>query len=146
MGFQVQTLAPIITQPLQYSPTLANSTGISGSVFQWWRTGQFINIDAQILFATLGTASAFTFGLPNNLSLDTNFLVGGLGTSNPIATLLGTGYWFDAGVAWKSVWPKFVSATLIGLWDVNQAWANNEAKTNSGLNLVIRSIPILGWG
>lgn len=141
-------LQVIRTLRATFTPTFAAGATIAASSFFWWRDGQYMHIDGAVVFAGVGSASPFTFSLPGvaagNPVIDINLLTGGATTSNAAASFHGPGYWLDQGVAWKSVWGKFVSATLIGFWDVNQAFGCDEAKAGSGLNFKL-SFPIVGW-
>ena len=136
-----------VTTPVVYTPTLANASGIGSSNFLWYRNGIWLFIDGQVLFTSQGTAANFTITLPpaaGTPAIDTALLVGGTNTANASATVLGDGFWFDTGTAWKSIWPKFVTTTTVGFWVVTQAFANDLSANGDSLNFRIK-LPIVGW-
>jgi hypothetical protein len=132
--------------PVSYSPTLSNTDVVATSSFIWYRSqdGAFCIIDGQITFNGVGAAGALTFTLPGGSSMATSLLPGGTNTGNGTGSLMGHGQWWDQATAWKVLFPKYASTTTIGFTDVNQQFANNEAKNGSSLNFNIK-VPISSW-
>lgn len=135
---------PTRTNVQTFSPTLSTASGVSSSAFNWYQDGKWAHVAGQLGFSAAGSATALTITLPNGCIIDTAELVGGTNTGNATATIVGDGVWFDNGTAWKAIWPKFATTTTVGFWDVNQAFANNEAANGDGLNFRIR-VPCVGW-
>lgn len=147
MSARSYMLPPAVSLPTPYTATWSDLTN-STAVTLWYRQGKFLHIEGQVLFTGAGAAGALTFSLPGAVAgspvIDTAALSGGTATGNPSASLLGHGNWFDAGTAWKSIWPKFVNTTTIGFWNVNQAVSGSEAANGDGYNFSIK-VPIVGW-
>ncbi len=140
----------IVTPPQAYSPTYSNLSGISSSTVFWYRNGLWLHIDGQIAFGSAGTSAALTVALPTAIAgnpvIDTTLLPGGTNTSNPLASALGNGdsFWFQAGVAWKGLWPKYATTTTFGFWNATQAFFNDQGSSGSALNFRVK-VPIVGW-
>ncbi len=136
------------TLPTTYTPTLSHTSGITSSVFKWHREGHWLVISGQILYTSAGDAADFTFSLPGaaagSPAIETSELVGGTGTGNDTSTTLGHGIWFDNGVGWKALWPRYASTTTVGFFTVNQKWWNSLAASGDSLNFTVR-LPITGW-
>lgn len=147
-GSGVLSWQTLFTLPTTYTATLSHSTGIASSVFKWHRETHWLVVSGQILFSGAGDAADFTFALPGVAAgspvIDTSELVGGTNTGNDTSTSLGKGIWFDSGVGWKALWPKYVSTTTVGFFTVNQKWWNSLGASGDSLNFDIR-VPIVGW-
>jgi hypothetical protein len=135
--------------PASYIPTLSDDTGVDTSSFIWHREGHHLYIDGQIVYDGAGAATDLTFTLPTAVAddpiIDTTHLPGGASTANATASLVGDAQWFQSGIGWRILYPRFVSTTTIGFVNNTQAFQNSLAAAGDSINFRIK-LPIVGWG
>lgn len=128
-----------VTDWIAYTPTLNSNTSVASNTAYHRRVGDSIEIQGLVTYNGVGAATPLTISLPTGLTLNTSKLSSGSSSS------VGTGYWSDAGTAFKNIMAR-ANTSSFAFYDHggagtlgSNAFANGDVVSYSVL------IPVQGW-
>lgn len=140
-------LQVIVTSRAAYTPTLdAGMTNIATNAAFWWRVADTLYVEGGFTIAGGGggAVETITVSLPVGLLIATNKVSTGTTVSNAGGPHFGECTWFQAGVAWRSVWPTYNTTSTIRFYETDQVFAANQLGDGDGVHFLF-NVPIVGW-
>lgn len=142
---QVLSLKSITTSRQTCTPVLTGATN-STLTARCWRVGDSLYIEGRALFSGAGGAgTAVTLTLPSGYVIDTAKLSGGTAVGNDSSTSLGKSWWWDQGIAPKSLDAVYASTTSATFQD-HGAGVVLLSSFGAGDSIKFKlEVPIVGW-
>lgn len=141
VGPRVISTGAVVTDLVNYTPTVSNTTNVNVRTAYWRRVGDSLEVRGYIGWNGTGAGAAFTVSLPSGLSIDTN-------KTSSIVTETSLGYlqFKDSGVSYRVGNVVYDSTTAVKfvLDSATDALLGTGFTTSDSLFFTF-TVPIAGW-
>lgn len=141
VGPSIISTAAVVTDLVNYTPTVSNTTNVNVRTAYWRRVGDSLEVRGYIGWSGTGAGAAFTVSLPSGLSIDTN-------KTSSIVTETSLGYlqFKDSGVSYRAGNVVYDSTTAVKfvLDSATDALLGTGFTVSDSLFFTF-TVPIAGW-